>query len=851
MKKPAFIFILIFLSFITFAQNKYFDFSNRGEVYFSFKTDDKKIIEQLARIISIDKIENNDDIIAYANEKEFNKFLEFGIEPQILTPPSMLEEHKMFTLDDYYSKAVNEWDSYPTYEAYIAMMEDFENDFPDLCETIEFCTTVNNRKLLICKITSDINPNKKTKVHLSSTMHGDENTGYVLMLRLIDYILNNYETDTRIKNILDNAEIWICPNANPDGTYKTGNSNVSGATRYNGNNVDLNRNYMDDASENPHPDGNEWQPETVAFMALQEEQKFNLAVNIHGGAEVCNYPWDNKNTLSADNSWWVYVCREYADTVHVHNPSYMTYLNNGITRGSMWYMIDGGRQDYANYYDHCREFCLEISNTKTPTASTLPNYWNWNYRSFLNFIEQALYGIHGTTTDGGTGLPVKCSVVIESHDHTESHVFSNQTTGYYVRPIKAGTYTITYTAQGYDPEVRTLTVNDKEKIIQDIQFNYSGMTPDFSADNTDININTQVSFTDESYSINPITEYDWTFEGGTPSVSNVESPVVTYNESGVFNVSLTIYDGTTYKTITKEDYITVSVQHIMQNGIIETCDGYFLDSGGINGEYSNNENYIMTFKPSSQTSLIKVTFLEFDIEEHSSCDYDYLIVYDGPDTSSPSLGKYCGTNLPGPFISTADDGALTFVFNSDYSQTGAGWKAVVECIPTVAIPPIAEFSASHTSITINNQINFFDESENNPTSWEWTFEGGYPASSNEQNPIVTYYSPGDFDVNLKVSNQDGEDIILKENYINVTLSIDQFDANIKIYPNPAKETIKIESETLINEIEVIDLSGKRILHQHIKENNATININRIPYGVYLLNVQLENSKITSKIIISE
>ena len=935
-----FTFILFAGNIFAQSKNNYFDFSKRGEAYFSFKTEDKDVIRQLSKIISIDKIED-EGIIAYANEQEFNKFLEFGIEPTILTPPSMLEEHIMFTLEDYNSKAVNEWDSYPTYEAYIAMMNDFGTNFPNLCQTIEFGTTFNSRKLMMCKLTSNLNPNTKAKVHLSSTMHGDEVTGYVLMLRLIDYLLNNYATNPRIKNILDNAEVWICPNANPDGTYKTGNSNVNGATRANGNNVDLNRNYKDDVNGD-HPDGKAWQVETLAFMALQEEKKFHLSVNIHGGEEVCNYPWDNKTALSADNAWWYYVCKEYADTARAYSvgssPRYMNYGGSGVVRGCVWYMIDGGRQDYANYYDHCREFCLEISTSKTPTASKLPTYWDWNYRSFLNYIEQALYGIHGTTTDGATGLPVHCSVVIQSHDHTNSHVYSNATTGYYARPIKAGTYTITYTALGYDVEIRTITIADKQKVIQDIQFNYSGMTAAFTANKTDISTGNQVAFTNESFSINPITDYSWTFEGGTPSTSTQENPTVTYNSTGTFDVSLTINDGTGTKTITKEDYISVSVHHVMQNTTIQACEGYFFDSGGVTGSYSNNENYTMTIKPDAANSLTKITFLEFDVESHSSCNYDYLNVYDGPNASSPLLGKFCGSTLPGPFTSTAADGSLTFVFQSDYSQTGAGWKALVECIPIpmvpianfssntttiiegqqvqfndisenyptswawtfegvdpstsneqnpivtystegnygvtltvtntegtdtkhidgyitvspyIATPPIAQFSANQTLIIANSVIEFTDISENNPTSWEWTFEGGTPSTSTEQNPSITYIDSGNFDVSLKVTNADGEDIITKPNYINVALSINQIDSSINIYPNPAKDAIYIESQSLITKIELMDLSGRNISLQQIKQNSVIIDIKDVAPGLYLINVHSENTIYRSKIIISK
>jgi PKD repeat protein len=78
----------------------------------------------------------------------------------------------------------------------------------------------------------------------------------------------------------------------------------------------------------------------------------------------------------------------------------------------------------------------------------------------------------------------------------------------------------------------------------------------FSADETEICEGESISFTDESYG-EPIT-WDWTFEGGTPPTSTLQNPVVEYFNSGTYDVSLTVSDGTDIVTLTKEDYITVS-----------------------------------------------------------------------------------------------------------------------------------------------------------------------------------------------------------------------------------------------------------------------------------------------------
>ncbi len=70
-------------------------------------------------------------------------------------------------------------------------------------------------------------------------------------------------------------------------------------------------------------------------------------------------------------------------------------------------------------------------------------------------------------------------------------------------------------------------------------------------------------------------------------------------------------------------------------------------------------------------------------------------------------------------------------------------------------PPIAGFSTSSTTACAGGAIAFTDASTDTPTSWTWTFQGGTPASSNAQNPTVSYLTPGVYDVVLVATNASG------------------------------------------------------------------------------------------------
>jgi PKD repeat protein len=64
----------------------------------------------------------------------------------------------------------------------------------------------------------------------------------------------------------------------------------------------------------------------------------------------------------------------------------------------------------------------------------------------------------------------------------------------------------------------------------------------------------------------------------------------------------------------------------------------------------------------------------------------------------------------------------------------------------------AAFTSDVSQICHGNQVQYYDQSTGNPTGWEWTFYGGTPSTSIEQNPLITYEVPGNYDVSLTVTD---------------------------------------------------------------------------------------------------
>jgi len=434
---------------------------DRGEYYFTLSVDNPTVINDISQICSVDATDGR-TVVAYANQQEYDKLLSLGYQPELQTPPSLRDEAKMWEGGD---RSTYEWNSYLTYGDYVAMMEDFPNSVTNgaNCTLVDLGTlsTSNHRRILGVRLNNG-QPDGKPKFLYTSTMHGDEVTGMILMLRLIDELCTS--TDSRITSLLDNLDIFIFPCTNPDGTYYGGNNSVSGARRYNGNNVDLNRHFPD-FDDGAHPDGaSYYQDEAQWMMDLAQQYLFTMGANYHGGAEVMNYPWDTYQPTHPDDAWWRYVCREYAQLAQSVNSSYMTGTSsNGIINGYAWYTITGSRQDYMNYYGQCREVTIECSTTKTPSASQLPNFWNYNHNSMLTLMEQSLNGVHGYVYDAETGEPIEgVTVSVLNHDAFGSEV-STHTVGDFHRPIKGGTYTFEFSKEGYYPETVTVTVADGQR----------------------------------------------------------------------------------------------------------------------------------------------------------------------------------------------------------------------------------------------------------------------------------------------------------------------------------------------------------------------------------------------------
>lgn len=282
------------------------------------------------------------------------------------------------------------------------------------------------------------------------------------------------------------------------------------------------------------------------------------------------------------------------------------------------------------------------------------------------------------------------------------------TTGTYGSPTHLydmdGTYVVTLTAQN----------NCGTDVYQQAVTVVSPVSADFTSDITNGCADLVVNF--ESQSSANVTQWSWEFPGGSPSTSTQQNPTVTYDTEGNYTVILEVSNSGYVDRIEKVNYITVLDRPI----------------AGFNYQVNN---MTVSFTNTTQNS--------------NSLLWDF-----GDGTIS---------NLQNPIHTYSQDSIYTVMLIA--TNVCGNDTATIDI--TVGSPPVAAFSSDVTDGCAPLNVQFLNLSSPNATRWEWEFEGGTPATSTQAEPLVTYNSPGAFDVTMIAINGLGADTVTLTDYITV------------------------------------------------------------------------------------
>lgn len=242
------------------------------------------------------------------------------------------------------------------------------------------------------------------------------------------------------------------------------------------------------------------------------------------------------------------------------------------------------------------------------------------------------------------------------------------------------------------------------------------------------------------------------FESSIPEIgfaSTSQTFQIDFTQAGSYQLLIVVYDncGCAYTVVYP---ITISCggsgtpggNYAMQSGAVTTCNLNFTDPGGASANYSNDQDMVLTFYPASPGASIKAQFTQFVTETN----FDYLYIHNGSSASDPLIATLNGspslTNLQ--YTSSAIDGALTFVWHSDFSVTAAGWQATITCTDLgIAVNDLG-----------NGVMEFTAESQQSWDNYDWTVNG---TSFGENSSTVTgTFEPGSYlNICVNVSNSNG------------------------------------------------------------------------------------------------
>jgi hypothetical protein len=194
------------------------------------------------------------------------------------------------------------------------------------------------------------------------------------------------------------------------------------------------------------------------------------------------------------------------------------------------------------------------------------------------------------------------------------------------------------------------------------------------------------------------------------------------------------------------------------------------DRGGTTDNYANSLDQTVTLTPSDNTKKLQLNFTTFNLE----ASYDYLYVYDGPNTSSTLLATLNGTSLPATITAENASGQLTLRFTSDISGIRVGFQATVTSVTVCTTPTNGGTLSSNKSLTTVNDAVSLTTTGNGGTITKIEFsydnfgtvDATYNTPTNPFNIQLNIQQPN---IYVRTTSKDGTCPSGTSNIVNVTL----------------------------------------------------------------------------------
>ncbi len=167
-----------------------------------------------------------------------------------------------------------------------------------------------------------------------------------------------------------------------------------------------------------------------------------------------------------------------------------------------------------------------------------------------------------------------------------------------------------------------------------------------------------------------------------------------------------------------------------------------------------------------------------------------------------------------------------------------------------------KFATTEDTVFTTHEVMFSDSSTGQPTSWLWEFEGGTPASSTDQNPVIIYENEGTFDVSLSVTNATGNQTTIKTDYITAVLNVGNKDYtvqnSIRTLLNASQLIVQINNNNKAGILNMYNISGQLVYNEKVDCSSQCIlkiPITNLSKGIYLIRLASEGYSESAKVLI--
>ncbi len=330
-----------------------------------------------------------------------------------------------------------------SYAQMVAELTQIAADYPDITELVSCGQSVQGREIWALKVSA--NPQleeAEPEVRIVGAHHGNEQMSTEVNLNLAYHLTGNYANDLTITRLVDTMEIWIVPMVNPDG--------YEADSRYNAHGVDLNRNYGYMGSTSAFSE-----PETRAIRDLSTDNWFALSLSFHCSGDIVNSVWNYTPIYPEDD-----------DVVATLSDLYASFNGYWAVHGWYWYETHGDCNDWSYGARADMDWTIEVSSYNETAV------WNDNRDAIIAFIDAAGWGVHGVVTDATTGAPLRARVWVEGNGWP---AFTDPVVGDYHKPLLEGSYTLHFSANGYqDLVVPGVSVPAEGGVTVDAQLTRGG-----------------------------------------------------------------------------------------------------------------------------------------------------------------------------------------------------------------------------------------------------------------------------------------------------------------------------------------------------------------------------------------